>query len=154
MSRLIKRNHCKLVKISLAPCQFFQRHKVMLNFQSLLDYFKNILNENSKSTQVFFAYAKTKTKISFAAKLISACVFATQKVQFLYFLNPEFQVSNHLLWLYRLVCVGPGRKPQRPVFSERGSNNDCLSICANFSRSTQCFADFTIGMIGNETGIY
>ena len=31
------------------------------------------------------------------------------------------QDSNHLLWLYSLVCVGPGRKPRRPVFSERGS---------------------------------
>ena len=23
---------------------------------------------------------------------------------------------SHLLWLYSLVCVGPGRKPRRPVF--------------------------------------
>ena len=70
-----------------------------------------------------FAYAKTKTQISFAvtAKLISAFVFATWIVQFLYFLNPEFHASSHLLWLYRPVCVGPGRKPQRQVFSERGS---------------------------------
>ena len=34
----------------------------------------------------------------------------------------EIQASSHLVWLYSLVCVGPGRKPQRPVFSERGSN--------------------------------
>ena len=40
----------------------------------------------------------------------------------LYYLNPKFQASSHLLWLYRLVCVGPGRKPRRPVFSQRGSN--------------------------------
>ena len=26
------------------------------------------------------------------------------------------------MWLYSPVCVGPGRKPRRPVFSERGSN--------------------------------
>ena len=40
-----------------------------------------------------FAYAKTKTQISFAvtAKLISAFVFATRIVQSLYFLNPKFQ---------------------------------------------------------------
>ena len=70
-----------------------------------------------------FAYAKTKTQISFAvpAKLISVFVFATQIVQFLYYLNPKFQAPSHLLWLYSLVCVGPGRKPRRPVFSERGS---------------------------------
>ena len=24
------------------------------------------------------------------------------------------------MWLYSPVCVGPGRKPRRPVFSERG----------------------------------
>ena len=70
-----------------------------------------------------FAYAKTKTQISFAvtAKLISAFVFASRKIQFLYFLNLKFQPSGYLLWSYRLVCVGPGRKPRRPVFSQRGS---------------------------------
>ena len=39
----------------------------------------------------------------------------------LYFLNSKFQASNHLLWLCSPVCVGPGRKPRRPVFSQRGS---------------------------------
>ena len=40
-----------------------------------------------------FAYAKTKTQISFAvtAKLISAFVFATRIVQSLFFLNPKFK---------------------------------------------------------------
>ena len=42
------------------------------------------------------------------------------------FLNPKFQASSHLLWLYRAVCVGPGRKPRRPVFSQRGSFNDVI----------------------------
>ena len=76
-----------------------------------------------------FAYAKTKTQISFAvtAKLISVFVFATRIVQSLYFLNPKFQASSHLLWLYSSVCMGPGRKPRRPVFSQRGS----YSINAN-----------------------
>ena len=71
----------------------------------------------------FFAYAKTKTQISCAvtAKLISAYVFATWIVQTLYFLNPTFQASSQLLWLYSLVCIGHGRKPRRPVFSQRGS---------------------------------
>ena len=40
----------------------------------------------------------------------------------LYYLNLKFQASSHLMWLYSPVCVGPGRKPRRPVFSERGSN--------------------------------
>ena len=63
------------------------------------------------------------TQISFAvtAKLISVFVFATRIVQSLYFLNPKFQASSHLLWLYSLVCVRPGQKPRKPVFSQRGS---------------------------------
>ena len=41
---------------------------------------------------------KQKTQISFAvtAKLISAFVFATWKVQYLFFLNTKFQASSHL----------------------------------------------------------
>ena len=72
-----------------------------------------------------FAYAKTKAQISFAvtAKLISAFVFATWIVQSLYFLNLKFQASDHCLWLYRPVCVGPRWKPYRPVFSGRGSTD-------------------------------
>ena len=31
------------------------------------------------------------------------------------------EISSHLLWLYSSVCVGPDRKPRRPVFSQRGS---------------------------------
>ena len=42
-------------------------------------------------------------------------------VQSLYFLNPKFLPSSHLLWLYSLVYVRPGRKPRRPVFSRHGS---------------------------------
>ena len=44
-------------------------------------------------------------------KLITALVFTTRIVQFLYFLNPKFSASSHLLGLYRLVCVGPGQNP-------------------------------------------
>ena len=60
----------------------------------------------------FFASAKTKAQISFTvtAKLISAFVFATQIVQFLFFLNPKFHASSHLLCLNSSVCVRPGRK--------------------------------------------
>ena len=45
------------------------------------------------------------------AKLISAFVFATRIVHFLFFLNPKFNASSHLLCLYSPVCVGPVRKP-------------------------------------------
>ena len=65
------------------------------------------------------ACAKTKTQISCAvtAQLISAFVFASQIVQSLFCLNPKIQASSHFL----PVCVIPGRKPRRPVFSQRGS---------------------------------
>ena len=70
-----------------------------------------------------FAYAKTKAQIRFAvtAKLISAFGFTTRIVKFLFFLNPKFQAFDHFLRLHRPVYVGPGRKPQRPVFSHQGS---------------------------------
>ena len=71
----------------------------------------------------FWHMRKTKTQISIAvtAKLISAYVLAIRIEQSLFYLNPKYQASSHLLWLYRPVCVGPGRKPRRPVFSQRGS---------------------------------
>ena len=68
--------------------------------------------------QPVFCICEKKTQISFAvtAKLISAFVFTTRIVQSLYFLNPKFQASSHLLWLYSPVCVGPGRKPPKTGF--------------------------------------
>ena len=61
-----------------------------------------------------FCICEKKTQISFAvtAKLISAFVFAIRIVQCLYYLNPKFQASSHLLRLYSPVCVGPGRTPK------------------------------------------
>ena len=47
---------------------------------------------------------------------ISAFVFATRIVQFLFYLNPKFQASSSFLSLYRPVCVGPGRKPPKTGF--------------------------------------
>ena len=69
-----------------------------------------------------FAYVKTKAQISFAvtAKLISAFVFTTRIVQFLFYLNPKFQASSSFLCLYRPVCVGPVRKPHC-WFSQKGA---------------------------------
>ena len=58
------------------------------------------------------AFRICENKGAVTAQLISAFVFATQIVQFLYFLNPNVQASNHLLWRYRLVCVEPGRNPE------------------------------------------
>ena len=87
---------------------------------SIEDVFKGA-NEPRREKTSFFAYAKTKTQLSSEAD--QRLVFATYIVQSLYFLNTKFQASNHLVWLYSLVCVRPGRKSRRPVFSQRGSNN-------------------------------
>ena len=101
-----------------------------------------VLNEPRHEKTGFFAYAKTKTQISFAvtAKLISAFVFTKRIVQFLFYLNPKFQASSHLVWLYSPVCVGPGRKPRRPVFSQRGSNVELVVVrrFRNFTIHTFC----------------
>ena len=63
-------------------------------------------------------------------------IYATQIVQSLYFLYTKFQASSHLVWLYSLVCVGPGWKPRRLVFSERGSYT-CGSSLVVFPPSMQ-----------------
>ena len=65
----------------------------------------------------FFCICKNKRQHA-----VSTFVFATRIVQSLYFLNTKFQASSHLLWLYSPVCAGSGRKPRRPVFSQRCSN--------------------------------
>ena len=55
----------------------------------------------------------SRLQISFAvtAKLISAFVFGTRKVHFLFFLNPKFQASTRLLCFYSPGCVGHVWKP-------------------------------------------
>ena len=74
-----------------------------------------------------FSYAKTKTQSSGnreADQRLSPA-FTIGLIQFLYYLNLKFQASSNLVWLYSPVCVGPGRKHRRPVFSQRGSNKHC-----------------------------
>ena len=49
-----------------------------------------------------------------------------------YFLNPKFQASAPLLWLYSPVHVGPGRKPQRQALTQHGSfTNELLHDKSN-----------------------
>ena len=80
-----------------------------------------------------------KCKNKGADQLCSNCtadqrlVFAIMIVQSLFFLNPKFQASSHLLWLCSLVCVAPGWKPRRPVFSHRGSFAVQFEMYSTFS---------------------
>ena len=50
-------------------------------------------------------------------QLISSLVLATWIVKSLYFLNPKFHASNQLLCWYSPVCVGPGWKSRKNMFS-------------------------------------
>ena len=74
------------------------------------------------------------------AQLISPFVVATQIVQSLFFLNPKFQASRLLLWLYRLVCVGPCRILKLLVFSCEGSLIIRHKICKR-NTETLCLLD-------------
>ena len=47
--------------------------------------------------------------------------YSDSTIEFLFYLYPKFQATSLRLWLYSPVCVGPGRKPGRPVFLHRGS---------------------------------
>ena len=68
---------------------------------------------HGKSNNLHRQKQRRRSASSFAvtANLISAFVFATRIVQFLFYLNPKFQASSSFLCLYRPVCVGPVRKP-------------------------------------------
>ena len=85
-----------------------------------------------------------------ADQLRSNCtfVFATQLVQFLFFLNPNFQAISLFLRLYRLVCVGPGRKRQRLVFSRRGSFGSLVSRKVACSLLSQHYMSCMMGKSG------
>ena len=71
------------------------------------------------------AFCICENKGTVNVQLNSAFGFAIRMVQSLYFLTTKFQASSHLERLYSLVCVGPGRKPPRRVFSQRGSFMSC-----------------------------
>ena len=70
------------------------------NFQLNFFYFFHIFAQN-----IYSGY--TLEPPHGTAQLISAFVFAIRIAQSLYYLNPKFQASSHLLSLYSPVCVGP-----------------------------------------------
>ena len=68
--------------------------------------FKDCFEHSEVQKQNESPHEKTKVLISFA---VTAKVF--RYYESLFYLNTKFQASNHLLLLYRSVCVGPGRNP-------------------------------------------
>ena len=108
---------------------FYFKLQPIFYIEALTQVFIHVLNKpltylnEPRYEKTGFLHMRKQRHRSVTAQLISAFVFVILLVQFLYYLNPKFQASSHLLWLFSPVCVGPGRKPRRPVFSERGSND-------------------------------
>ena len=74
--------------------------------------FKYTGNQQINANTMYDQYAKTQIRVVVTVKLISACFcYIDRTIPQCLILNPKFQVSNHLLLLYSLVCVRPGRKP-------------------------------------------
>ena len=61
------------------------------------------------------------------AFLQSLCIYSVTGSRKTVDLNGKVKPSG-LVRLYSLVCVGPGRIPRRPVFSQRGSNNSLVEF--------------------------
>ena len=76
------------------------------------------------------------------------CFCYTDSTILLFALNPKFQSYNHLLWLYSPVCVGPGRKPPKQVFSRCGSSTE--SCPSSQSSPTHC----SVLLLITETSLY
>ena len=109
----------QLALLSLFPLLFFfDPFLILVLNHSASSCCKNKILPRHEKTG-FLHMRKTKAQISCAvnAQLISAFVFAIQKVQSLFFPNLKFQASFYLLWLYSPVCLRSVRKPRRQVFS-------------------------------------
>ena len=74
----------------------------------------NIFNGTRHSPHVGITLSHVMRKLCFLNNGKTRRISA----QSLYFLNPKFQASSHLLWPYSPVCGRTGQKPQRQVFSQ------------------------------------
>ena len=64
----------------------------------------------------FICENKTRISCEVTAQLISAFVFAAWIVRFLFSLNPTFQASRNLLWLYSPVLSDLVGNPENRFF--------------------------------------
>ena len=71
-----------------------------------------------------YAYAKPKSPLFRYSE--------SRIVQFLFYLNPNFQASNLLLCLYRLSCIRPGWKPKLLDFLCKSSHTMSVIILRVF----------------------
>ena len=90
---------------------FYNTDEVICCHNTCLDIKCATTSDNRQS-----AYTKPKVHFVVTAQLISTFVFTTKIVLhvFFFYLNLKFQAFQRL---YRLVCVGPGGKPELLVFS-------------------------------------
>ena len=91
---------------------------------------------------------KSADQLRVTAKLISAFVFASLIVQFLFYLNPKFQASSSFLCLYRSFCVGPVRKPHCWFSHEAAhlcfENRMLLSLCKIYIHVRKIFCQLNL----------
>ena len=87
-------------------------------------------------------YKKTRS-ISAHSDQYICCAVTTLcfrlKVQSLIFLNPKCQSSILILWMYSPVCVRPGRKLRKQVFSRRSFYVHVACKCRLISKSVGFF---------------
>ena len=107
-----------IVKLTL-PLHFKQR-KAMIKSQPISICQTEYEPRREKTAFLYMRKQRRRSTLHHEADQ-RLCFRYTESTIPLHFLNPKFQGPSHLLWLYSPVCVGPGRKPRRPVFSQRGS---------------------------------
>ena len=83
---------------------YFSIHRTVIIF----DIYSRIMRKPTFS----ICNNKDADQLCGTAKLISAIVFTTGIVHFLYFLNTNISALSFLLLLYSRICVRPGMKPQ------------------------------------------
>ena len=95
----------------LRQCGFKER-KCNKECQSVFKILHTLMSCLMRKPTICISMRKQRRR-SASQKLMGAFVFATWIVQFLYFLNPKFPFSSHLLCMYSSVCVRPNWKPHR-----------------------------------------
>ena len=105
------------IQLRLTFSRNFGIEKSSLDVDSMIFHTAIIESPHEKTNNLHMRKQRRRS-ISFAvtAKLISAFVFATRIVHFLFFQNPKFQATSLLLCLYSSVCVRPVRKPRGGSF--------------------------------------
>ena len=107
---MLSNKHLSLFHYFQTTNEIFEKRNQHLSIPSYCDQSEIYEPPHGKTNKLHLRKQRRRSA-SRSAKLISAFVFATRIVQFLFYLNPKFQASSSFLCLYRPVWVGPVRKP-------------------------------------------